>query len=206
MNPHAWGPPPPTETPATALKTLGILSIVFSVLNALGNGLAIAQAAFSARLFASPGFGGGASASPDAEASFNAMREYTSTAMRVGAGEGGLMVVMDIALFTIGILLLKRSEAGRKAAIGWAIAGVVVLALRAAAFELLLWPAYARMLAGMGTSGSGGFGGTMSGFARAGTYGSLLFMAIFPTCLAVILSLPTVKATVAERQGDGAMG
>jgi hypothetical protein len=108
------------------------------------------------------------------------------------------MIAMDIALFVIGVLLLQRRSAGRIGAIAWAVAALVVLVGRAAAFEIVLWPRlrgfYDGMRAGPG-AGAGAFWSS-DAFVRTGTYAPLLFMAIFPVCLLVGMSLRSSKEAV----------
>ena len=208
--PYVWGPPPAPDPPATALKTFGILAIVFASVNALGNVVGILQAAVGARQFAEFG-AAGPPGSPDMDAQMAAMRDYAGIAFKVSAAEGGLMILMDVGLFVIGLLLLQRREGGRKAAIAWSIAGLFVLALRGALFEVLVWPRFERVLDGSGAGGGGsgaggGFMGMMSGFAHAGTYVTLLFMAIFPVAMLVAMNLTSVKATVKDPPGAERVG
>jgi len=190
MNGAAWTPygaPPMPERPATALKVFGVVG------------------ARSAK-----GFGAGGPTSPAVDAGMQAMAEYTDTATRVAAVEGGLMLLMDIALFVIGLLLFQRRESGRTMAIAWSVAAFLVLAGRAATFEIVLWPKFEKFWGtfsasmpaspspGSGSGGLTGIFGMMTGFAHAGEYVSLLFMAIFPACLVIFMTLASVKAQVRQ--------
>lgn len=196
--------PPQAEGPATTLKVFGILALVFSSLNAAGNALSIVQAAFSSSVTMPPPT---STATPSAIEMHEAIVDYTEAAMKVAAVQGGVMVLMDVALFTLGILLLQRREVARKGCIAWAAAAFVVLVGRAAAFEIVLWPKLRRFMDGMsegfasagGSGGPAGFFGLFTGFAHFGQYISLVAMAVFPICLLVFMNLASTKAQVRAR-------
>jgi hypothetical protein len=140
-----------------------------------------------------------------------AIVDYTEAAMKLAAVQGGVMVLLDIALFTLGIMLLQRREIARKGAIAWAIAALVVLIGRAAAFELVMWPKLRRFMDGMneglaaagGSGGPAGFFGLFTGFAHAGQCVSLVAMAVFPLCLLVFMNLASTRAQVRARVTNG---
>ena len=201
--PAGYGVPPLPERSAPALKAFGVLSMVLAGLNGLGSALTVLQGALSDPR--APGLG--SSGTPTAvDPMLQAITEYSETALKVGAIEGGAMMLMDVALFVIGLLLFQRREAGRVSASVWSVVAFAVLAGRAAVFEIVLWPKLARVMDGVGSAFSGargmpGWYGLASGFAHGGTYVSLLFLGIFPTCLLIFMNLTSVKAQVRERGG-----
>jgi hypothetical protein len=183
----AWNPAYIGKTayvtpPSTNVSNVfGILSIVFSSLNGVGNALAIVQAVIVRSALA-------ANMPVDATESFEQMRAMTTASSSLAFGQGIAMLVMDVVLLTIGILLLKRNDLGRRLAVGWAIAAFVVLVARAVAFEIVLLPTMAPLIdkfQHLSQSGGGSLidGRFMAIWMRFGTYVSLLFMAVFPTCL-----------------------
>ncbi len=209
--PPGWGPPPAAEEPAGTLKTFGVLSMVFAVLNGIGGAITILQAALAGRT-AAKSFGTGSSGSPIFDDFMKDATDYSEVATKVAAAEAGLMLMMDVALFVIGYLLLQRREGARKAAIAWSIAALVVLSLRAGVFEIVVWPRANLLLEHMRTatgslgsgpaSGSGGLPGVfglVGGFAHLAQYLALAFMAIFPVCLIAFMTLTSVKAQVRRR-------
>jgi hypothetical protein len=187
--------PPPYEPPATALKTFGILSVVFSCINALGNVGGVLQGALAQRQLASVGSSG-----VSIDEHMRQMSDYVDAVYRVAAVQGGVMVLMDIALFVIGILLLQRREVGRQLAMAWAVMAFVVLVGRAAAFEIVLWPRFsAFMQSSVGAGRPSGFFGMMDTFAHVSAHLSLLVMAIFPVCLLVFMTRPSVIEAIRDR-------
>jgi hypothetical protein len=172
--------------------------MAFAGVDALSNVWTVLQSALSASRLRS-GYGSVPGASPDTEAMLSALRDYTELGLRVGAVQAGVMLAMSVALFVIGLFLYQRREIGRKAALVWSVVAFFVLAGRAVVFELVLWPAFERFMevSKIGAlSGVSRYGGWMGGFARGGTYLTLLFMAAYPIVLLVLLTRPSVKASV----------
>lgn len=189
----AYPPAPLSPPPSNALKTFGILGIVFAALNAVGNALSIVQATVHSSAFDSADM-------PSAIPNIDGMRAVLAASNRLSIGTGLVMLVMDAALIAIGVHLLKRSELGRKLAVVWASVALVVLIGRAVAFEVLLLPSVNRLMTdtmnGLGQSKLPFDSGFFSLAARAGTYVSLGFMALFPVALLVTMNLPSVKRSV----------
>jgi hypothetical protein len=152
----------------------GILAIVFASLNALGNAAGVAQSIFMRSTLLAP-------AATEPDPAFDAMRAMMIASTKIALGQGSVMLVMDGVLFVIGILLLKRHDLGRRLAIGWAVAAFVVLVGRALAFELVLMPALAPVMAPLQSS-------FMAVWTRLSTYGVLVFLAVFPVSLLVAAS------------------
>lgn len=194
--PDGYSAPLP-ERPATTLKAFGVVAIVMAVLNGLGNVFAILMAALE-------GAGGATTPAPAALAplatTLQALAEQAAMARKVNAVEGGVMLLMDAALIVVGILLLQRRELGRVSAIAWAITALAVLAARAVAFEIFLWPKIQRVFASiLSAPAMPSAFGFMGSFAHVSSYLSLLGMALFPICCLCVMSLASVKAQVRER-------
>ncbi len=194
---------PPSGSPAPlGLRVVPILGIVFGTLNLLGNALAIAKAVFSARVFADS-----SGSPPEMAATMQAMHEMVAVSMRVAIAEGSAMIAMDLALIALSIVLLQtRSEVARKAAVVWSFAAFAVLVGRALLFELVVMPVATRVVSSMasGMASGPGLGGldmstTMGLYARAASYVSLGFMAVFPVVVLVVMTSPAALPSVAER-------
>ena len=185
-----------TQRPATTAKVFGILAMVFGVLNGCYNALTAISSALQRHNLDNFGrFPGGASMPSAFDATLDSMRVYAEATVRYAMIEAGLMIPMGIALFVIGLGLLRRSDTARRAAIVWAAVALVVLVVRAIAFETIVMPpavaAFEAMGKGIDALGAsaprgapapsfGGIFGAMGAFARIGGYLTLFVLAIFP--------------------------